>query len=115
MYRGAYTEFMDDAPDVARARERHAVDHAIGLLQAATHNGIASRDAVEALSFVRRLWGLFIEDLANSDNDLPAALRADLISVGIWILRETEEIRLGRTVDFAPLIETMTLIREGLR
>ncbi len=38
--------------------------------------------------------GIFIEDLARPENALPPKLRADIvISVGLWVMRETEEIR----------------------
>ena len=53
-----------------------------------------SREAIEAVLFVRRLWGILIEDLARPENDLPQTLRADLISIGLWIMREAEQIRL---------------------
>ena len=64
---------------------------------------------------MRRLWAYLIEDLAKPENDLPKPLRADLISVGLWIMREAEQVRLGKSSNFKGLIEVSQLIAEGLR
>lgn len=114
MYRFSYAEILEDTPQTARQRERLALEHSIELLQAAVANGPKSREAVEAIYFVRRLWAFFIEDLAKPENALPQALRADLISIGLWIMREADEIRLGNSENFKGLIEVTKLIAEGL-
>ena len=36
------------------------------------------------------------------------------VSIGLWIMREAEAIRLGRSNNFAGIIEITTLIRDGL-
>jgi flagellar biosynthesis activator protein FlaF len=114
MYRFSYAEVLEDTPRTARERERAAIDHSIELLQAATGKGAKSREAIEAIYFLRRLWAIFIEDLAKPENELPQSLRADLISVGLWIMREAEEIRQERSENFKGLIEVSKLIAEGL-
>jgi flagellar protein FlaF len=53
--------------------------------------------------------------LARPENDLPQELRADLISIGIWIMREAEEIRLEKSDNLKGLIEVSMSIREGLQ
>jgi flagellar biosynthesis activator protein FlaF len=60
------------------------------------------------------LWGYLIEDLARPDNDLPQKLRADLISIGLWMMREAEQIRLEASSNFKGLIDVSTAIRDGL-
>jgi flagellar biosynthesis activator protein FlaF len=115
MYRFSYAEILEDTPQTARQRERLALEHSIELLQAAQVNGVKSREAVEAIYFVRRLWAFFIEDLAKPDNALPQSLRADLISIGLWIMREADEIRLGKSENFKGLIEVTKLIAEGMQ
>ena len=55
---------------------------------------------MEALSFLRRLWRALIEDLVDLENDLPDVLRGDLISIGIWILREADAVENGRSHGF---------------
>jgi flagellar protein FlaF len=115
MYKFYYDEVLEDSPKEAREQERSALERTIGLLQEAEKKGPQSREAIEAIFYVRKLWGIFIEDLANSDNALPPKLRADLVSVGLWVMRETEEIRQGRSKNFAALIDVSRTISEGLK
>lgn len=115
MYKFYYDEVLDDSPKEARERERTALEKSILLLQEADKNGVSSRESIEAVYFVRKLWSIFIEDLANPGNALPAKLRADLVSVGLWVMRETEEIRQGRSSNFKGLIDVSRTIAEGLR
>jgi flagellar protein FlaF len=115
MYQFPYAEVLDGAPKAARERERKALEHSITLLEAAAEKGPRSREAIEALRYVRQLWAVLIEDLANPDNDLPQQLRADLISIGLWVMREAESIRLERSDSFMDLIEVSRSISEGLK
>lgn len=115
MYKFYYNEVLEESPKEAREQERTALDRSIALLQEAEQKGAQSREAIEAIYFTRRLWGIFIEDLANSENGLPQKLRADLVSVGLWVMRETEEIRQGRSTNFTALIDVSRTISEGLR
>jgi flagellar biosynthesis activator protein FlaF len=114
MYQFPYAEVLDDTPQSARQRERQAIERSIELLQTADAAGAQSREAVEALLFVRKLWGVLIEDLATAENDLPQKLRADLISIGLWIIREAEQIRLEKSSNFKGIIEVSVTIRDGL-
>jgi flagellar protein FlaF len=114
MYQFSYAEVLDETPQGARQRERQAIERSIELLQAADAAGAQSREAVEALLFVRKLWGILIEDLAKPENDLPEQLRADLISIGLWIMREAEQIRLEKSTNFKGIIEVSQTIRDGL-
>ncbi len=115
MYQFSYAEVLDETPRGARERERQAIERSIELLEAADKAGVRSREAIEALLFVRRLWGVLIEDLADTENDLPQALRADLISIGLWVMREAEQIRLEKSDNFKGIIEVSATIRDGLK
>ena len=115
MYQFSYAEVLDETPKGARERERDAIDRSIELLKAAELRGAGSREAVEAILFARRLWSYFIEDLAKAENDLPQALRADLISIGLWVMRESEQIRLEKSTNFKGIIEVSAAIRDGLQ
>jgi len=115
MYQFSYAEVLDETPKGARERERQALDHSIALLREAEIRGVRSREAAEAASFVRRLWGYFVEDLARPENDLPQALRADLISIGLWVMREIEQVRLEKSTNFKGLIDVSMAIRNGLK
>ena len=114
MYKIAYNEVLEESPKEERAQERTALERSIAMLEAAQAAGPGSREAVDAILFVRKLWGIFIEDLATPENALPQKLRADLISIGLWVMRESEEIRLGRSTNFVGIIDVSRTISEGL-
>jgi len=52
--------------------------------------------------------------LANDENKLPDKLRADLISIGLSILRESERVRTGEAKDLSALKEISQIIADGL-
>lgn len=115
MHHSAYAEVLEDTPRQARERERAAIERAVELLGEAEAKGRRSREAVDALLYLRRLWSVLIQDLASTENDLPETLRADLISIGLWVMREADLIRLEQSDNFSGLIEIMKSIGEGLR
>ncbi len=114
MYRSAYTEIVADSPGEMRVMEGLALGRSIELLEAAQRAGAQSREAIVALHYLRQLWSILIEDLANPENGLPPALRAQIISIGLSIGRGAEDIHMGRASDFAPLIDVTRSLREGL-
>ena len=68
---------------------------------AAKAAGPGSREAIEALFFLRRLWTIFLDDIAEPGNGLPEQLKAQLASIGLWMQREIEEIRAGRSTNLS--------------
>jgi flagellar protein FlaF len=115
MYQISYAEHIADNPKDCRDRERLALEHAIDLLQKAEAAGARSRESVEALGFVGKLWNAFIQNLVDPENDLPYVLRADLVSVGLWIIKEAALVRSGQSQNFRGMIEICTTIRDGLK
>jgi flagellar protein FlaF len=115
MYRFSYAEVLEETPQTTRERESMAIQHSIDMLKVAEEKGAGSREAIDALYFTRKLWAFFIEDLAKPENDLPRQLRADLISIGLWVMKESEEIRLGNSSNFKGLTEVSQLIADGLQ
>jgi flagellar protein FlaF len=115
MYRFAYAEILEEGGSAAREREREVFDHCIALLEAAEKAGSGSKAAIEAIFFTRRLWAFLIEDLGSTNNQLPDALRGNLISIGLWVLREIESIRLGNSQNFRGVIDVIRSVREGLK
>lgn len=115
MYRFSYAEVLEDATDECREREKMALDHAIELLRIASSSGARSAEGAKAIEFLQQLWGILIDDLLSDENGLPEALRAELTSIGLWILREAEQIRQGKSENFNALIDINTIIRNGLK
>ncbi|TIR90695.1 MAG: flagellar biosynthesis regulator FlaF [Mesorhizobium sp.] len=111
MYQFSYADIQTDSVADAKDRERQLLTRSIDMLSTAASVGPESIEAVEALHFTNRIWTTFVEDLGSSDNEL----RANLISIGLWLLRETEDIRQGRTNNFEGLIEVSQIIRDGIQ
>ena len=115
MYEFAYNEVIEDSRQTMRARERQAMDRVIAMLRTAHEKGPGSRERVEALFYLRRLWMIFLNDLNAPANELPEQLRAGIISIGIWMMKEIDRAREGTTTDLTPMIEINELIRDGLK
>lgn len=109
-----YAEELEESSEGSKEREREVIQRSIRLLNIARDKGYRSREAIDALYYLDRLWGLLLDDLAHEGNRLPKELRASLISIGIWILREVEGIRNGNSNNFDGLIDISETIRDGL-
>lgn len=115
MYQHSYAEALEDDQGEARRNEAFALDHAVTLLMGAAGLPHPSIEGVKALHFTRRLWTAFITELAAPDNALPQELRANLISIGIWILKEADSIRLDTSANYAGIADICNIVRDGLR
>jgi len=115
MYQFSYSEVQTDSVADARDRERQLLTRSIDLLASAREHGPRSVQAVEAVLFLNRIWTTFIQDLGSAENELPGELRANLISIGLWLLREAEQVRLGKSDNFEGLIEVSQIIRDGIQ
>lgn len=115
MYQFSYAEILDDAPEIGRQRELAAFDRAIDLMRIAERPDAAAKDREAAATFLQNLWAVLIDDLCNPENALPDTLRGDLVSVGLWSMRESGEILSAPERSLAALIEVNTSVRDGLR
>lgn len=114
MYQSRYEDVMSDDASSAKEREQMLFDRSIDMLTAARTNGAGSREGIDATYFTTRLWTTLIDDLGSEENVLPKELKAGLISVGIFILKEIERIRQGASDDYDTLIDITRSIRDGL-
>ena len=116
MYQFSYAEIMEEGVTVSKDRERQVLDRSIALLKAAMDSGESyGKETVEAVYFTRRVWIRFIEDLGNPENQLEEELRANLISIAIWILKEVEKIRKRESSNFQGIIDITTIIKDGIK
>ena len=115
MYKFSYAEILDESCTLNRERERFALDHAVELLTRANAAGPGSEEMTNALAFVQKLWGFFISDLSDPHNELPQQVRADLASLGLWVIQEADQILTARSGDLAGLISVNQAIRDGLK
>ena len=68
---------------------------------------------VDALDWNRRLWSTLAGDCASSGNKLPDALRAQIISLSLWVSRfSSEAASTGASIE--PLIDVNKAMMAGL-
>lgn len=115
MYQFSYADVQEDDVAVSKDRERQVLDRSIELMMVAKKTGLDSQETTEAIYFTRRVWVRFIEDLGASENQLDDELRANLISIGIWIIKETERIRHRESDNYQGIIDITKMIRDGLK
>jgi flagellar biosynthesis activator protein FlaF len=115
VFQRSFAEHVADNAAACRDRERLALERAIQLLCRAEAAGASSQEADDALDFAGRLWKAFVQDLGEPENDLPCVLKAEIISIGHWIINEAALIRRGKSRNFRGLIEICAIIRDGLR
>lgn len=74
-------------------------------------NDIATR--IDALDWNRRLWSTLATDCADPDNALPRPLRAQIISISLWVGRHTSAV-MRREEEIEPLVEINRMVMQGL-
>lgn len=114
MYQLAYAEISKDSFADCRSREQEAFDRAISLLQEAAKRNKYSLEAIAAIQYTNELWRSLLQDLASPENQLTEQLRANLINVGLWIMRETEKITNRVSLNFNGIIDIMRTVRSAL-
>ena len=115
MYRFSYAEIAEDSASESRKREQDLFERAIRLMQVAQGTPAQSPQTIEAFVFVQRLWTVLMKDLCEPENGLPDTLKAGLLSIGLWVMRESDAIVRGEKNDLAALIEINSAICEGLK
>lgn len=115
MYRLSYAEVIDESGPESRHGEGRAFDQVIAKLEEGESAGCSSVRAIEAMHFLKRLWIIFMDDLSGDENGLPEKLRASLVSIGIWMLKECERVSRGEVTSLRDMIDINVIVRNGLR
>lgn len=68
---------------------------------------------MDALNWNNQVWDAFVEDVGTEGNMLPRELRAAIVSLGIWVTRETGMVASGEG-DIDALIAVNRAIMRGL-
>ena len=71
------------------------------------------RERMDALDWNRRMWSMLGSDCALATNGLPEQLRANIVSLSIWVNKHTSLVMRNKE-DFAPLIDVNRIIMQGL-
>ena len=70
-------------------------------------------EVMDALNWNNQVWDTFVEDVGTEGNLLPRELRAAIVSLGIWVTRETGLVASGEG-DIDALISVNKAIMRGL-
>jgi len=68
---------------------------------------------IDALDWNRRLWSTLATDCAGSANQLPPPVRAQIISISLWVSRYSSEAA-QKGASLEPLIDVNKSIMAGL-
>jgi flagellar protein FlaF len=68
---------------------------------------------IEALDWNRRLWSALASDCSDEHNALPHGVRAQIISLSLWVNRHTSLV-MRKQDDFEALIDVNRMIMQGL-
>jgi len=71
------------------------------------------RERMDALDWNRRMWSLLASDCASDGNKLPAQIRANIISLSIWVNKHTSLV-MRHKEEIGPLIDVNRIIMQGL-
>lgn len=71
------------------------------------------RGRIDALDWNRRLWSALATDCSDSGNTLPMPLRAQIISLSLWVGRHTSAV-IRREEEIEPLIDINRIMMQGL-
>ena len=83
------------------------------LMAAAEADEFDLQTRIEALDWNRRMWGALASDCARPENQLPEALRAQIISLSLWVSRHCSAV-MRKEESFQPLIDVNRIIMQGL-
>ena len=109
----AYQQVVKAVED-PRQTEYRLFGQVTRALMEAQRNGNADPVArVDALDWNRRMWSVLGTDCAVEGNGLSESLRAQIVSLSIWVHRYTSQVIRGED-DIDALIEINKIIMEGL-
>ena len=109
----AYQRAQNIAED-PRAIEYRLLGQVTAALMDAERTPAASAKIVEAALWNRRVWGAFKVDLLDPGNRLPTELRGKLVSLALFIERQTTQI-LAFKSDLSWVIGINKIVMEGLK
>ncbi|MDI7774250.1 flagellar biosynthesis regulator FlaF [Asticcacaulis sp. EMRT-3] len=70
-------------------------------------------ERMDALDWNRRMWSMLAADCALEGNRLPDQIRANIISLSIWVNKHTSLV-MRNAEEIAPLININRIIMQGL-
>ncbi|MBL1406436.1 MAG: hypothetical protein COC00_010670 [Rhizobiales bacterium] len=115
MFNLAYAEAAEGDQGEARSEEYQAMEYSIGVMESSLRDPENAGKRIKAIFDTANVWTLLMEDLGQVDNAYPNELKAGLISIGIFILKQLQAMRGDSSVSFATIIDVTKTIKEGLK
>lgn len=100
--------------ETPRSAEFRLMSEITGEMMDAETAGLKGALLMPALHRNREMWSAFATDCGATGNGLPKELRAQIISLGLWVERFTSDVVAGRE-PIGELIGINRAIMEGLR
>jgi flagellar biosynthesis activator protein FlaF len=75
---------------------------------------MSGRPLIEALDWNRRVWKALSDDCQDERNQLPPAIRAQIVSLALWVARYTRKV-VNKQAPIDSLIEVNRSIMQGLQ
>ena len=98
-------------PREAEYRLFGQVTHA--LIEASKADEKDFKTRIDALDWNRRLWSTLATDCANPDNAMDKGLRAQIISISLFVSRHSSAVMRGEDT-FEALIDINKMVMQGL-
>jgi flagellar protein FlaF len=96
-----------------RSTEYRLFGQITGALIDAQTRGITGVPLLDAVDWNRQVWTALASDCLDSANRLPEGLRAQIVSLSMWVAKYSKEVtRKGASLD--PLISVNRSIMQGL-
>ncbi len=100
-----------ESPRDAELRLFGQVTRALVDAAAASEDDFKTR--IEALDWNRRLWSALATDCSTAENGLPPPVRAQIISLSLWVNRHSSLV-MRKEDNFDALIDINRMIMQGL-
>jgi|SRR5690606_7785925 len=104
---------VQQVAETPRQTEYRLFAQVTGALIKAKEAGATGGELMEALDWNRRLWSTLSTDCSSPDNALPKEVRAQIISLALWVNRYTSDV-MRQKGDIDALIDVNKAIMEGL-
>jgi flagellar protein FlaF len=109
----AYRKASQQAESPRQAEYRLFGEVTRALMRAAEADVNDIQTRIDALDWNRRMWATLASDCATPGNNLTMELRAQIISLSLWVSRHTSAV-MRRQEEIQPLIEVNKTIMQGL-
>lgn len=109
----AYRQVQQRTED-PRSTEYRLFGEVTRALMEAENLPVRDPKVIKALDWNRRMWSTLSSDCGAPGNQLPAQLRASIISLSIWVSKHSSLIMRGKA-QISALIQVNKTVMEGLK